>query len=182
MARVPSSCPPAFLGHYTVVPGDTFYRISQIFRIRMETLAASNPHIPNPNVLFPGDILCVPGFVSFPRCILLEHHRHVPFGTGGTAFVNFAPQGGQAVSFLATLPQPMFFGNYDVYTGEILIPDTGSFMVQLYATPEDPPTWSGRLDLPTAASILPNSYMVIKPYNSISGISGPIILDGVIRL
>lgn len=179
--RVPKNCPPAFLGRYTVLPGDTFFNIAQIFRVRLEALAVNNPHIPDPNVLFPGDVLCVPGLIPYPCCIVLQPIGRVPFGIGGVAFVNFAPRGGQAISFMATLPQPGTFGNFDLYTGEILIPGIGGFGNQLFATPEDPPTWSTRVELPTVAAIKPDSRAIIRPFNSFSGISGPIILEGIIR-
>ena len=180
MPRVPQNCPPAFLGRYTVLQGDTFYNISQMFRVRLEALAANNPHIPNANVLFPGDVLCVPGFIPYPCCTTMQPRGRVPFGTGGVAYVNFGPRGGQAVSFMATLPQPTIFGNFDMYLAEIIIPDTGGFGNQLFPTPEDPPTWSTRIELPTAASILPNSVVVIRLYNSITRTSGAILLEGKI--
>ena len=179
--RVPEDCPPAFLGRYTVLPGDTFFTIAQMFRVRLEALAVNNPHIPNPNVLFPGDVLCVPGFIPYPCCAVLQPRGRVPFGTGGVTYVNFAPRGGQAVSFMATLPQPTVFGNFDMYTGEIFIPGIGGFGNQLFASPEDVPTWSARVDLPTVASIMPNSRVLIRPFNSLTGVSGPIILEGTIR-
>ena len=136
--RIPQNCPPAFQGRYTVRPGDAFFMIAQMFRVRIEALAVNNPHIPNPNILFPGDVLCVPGFVPYPCCTILQSRGRVPFGTTGSATVNFAPRGGQAVSFMATLPQPTSFGNFDMYRGDILIPAAGSFGSQLYSTPEDP--------------------------------------------
>lgn len=179
-ARIPSNCPPGFLGRYTVIPGDTFYTIAQMFRVRIEALAVNNPHIPNPNVLFPGDILCVPGLIPFPCSTSLRSRGRVPFGTGGVAYVNFGPRGGQAVSIMATLPQPQSFGNFDKYTGEIIIPGTGSFRNQLFATPEDPPTWSSRIELPTAASVTPNSRVLVRPFNSQTSTSGAPVLEGVI--
>lgn len=176
--RVPQNCPPAFLGRYTVLPGNTFYNISQMFRVRLEALAVNNPHIPNPNLLYPGDVLCVPGLISYPCCTPLHPRGRVPFGTGGVAYVNFGPRGGQAVSFMGTLPQPTVFGNFDMYTGEIFIPGIGSFGNQLFATPEFPPTWSSRVELPTAASILPNSVVIIRVFNSLIGVPGVTVLEG----
>ena len=179
--RVPQNCPPAFQGRYTVISGDTFFNIAQMVRVRIEALAVNNPHITNPNVIFPGDVLCVPGFIPYPCCTVLKPRGRVPFGTGGVAYVNFAPRGGQAVSFMATLPQPTVFGNFDIYTGEILISGIDGFGNQLFPTSEDPPTWSGRVDLPTVASVMPNSRVVIRPSNSSSGVSGAITLEGIIR-
>lgn len=179
--RVPQSCPPAFQGRYVVQPGDVFYLIAQMFRVRLEALAVNNPHISNPNILFPGDILCVPGFIPYPCCTILRPRIRVPFGTSGVATVNFAPRGGQAVSFMATLPQPTTFGNYNMYTGDIFIPGIGGFGNQLFPTPEDPQTWSTRIELPTVASVMPNSTVLIRPFNSVTGVSGPTILEGIIR-
>jgi LysM repeat protein len=179
--RVPRTCPPGFLGRYTVLPGDTFFMISQMFRVRLEALAVNNPHITDPNVIYPGDVLCVPGLIPYPCCVPLQPRGRVPFGTGGVAYVGFAPRGGQSVSFLATLPPPAAFGNYNIYTGDIFIPDIGGFGNQMFPTPLDPPTWSTRVDLPTAASVLPNSRAVISPFSSVTGQTGPVILEGFIR-
>lgn len=178
--RIPRQCPPGFLGRYTIVPGDTMYRLSQMFRVRLEALAANNPHIPDANVLYPGDVLCVPGLIRFPQCVPLQPRAALPFGAGGIAFVNFAPQGGQSVSFMGTLPEPNVFGDFDIFIGEIYLPSIGGFGNQLFPGPESPPSWAGRVDLPTAAQVLPNSRAVIRPANSVSGISGPIILEGVV--
>lgn len=179
--RIPASCPPGFLGRYTVQPGDTFFNIAQMFRVRLEALVANNPHIPNPNVIFPGDVLCVPGLISYPCCIVLKSILRLPFGSGGVAFINFAPQGGQSVSITSTLPQPQTFGNFDIYVGEILIPNIGGFGNQLFTTPQDPPNWSTRIDIPTVAQISPNSRVVIRPSNSITGISGQVVLEGLVN-
>lgn len=178
--RIPQNCPLGFLGRYTVLPGDTFFNLAQMFRVKIETLAANNPHITNPNILYPGDVLCVPGFIPYPCCTILRSQGRVPFGTGGTAFVNFGPRGSQAVSFMATLPLPAAFGYFNNYTSEIFIPGVGGFGNQLFASSEDPPTWSARVELPTAASVLPKSRVAIRPYNSLTGASGAIILQGVI--
>ena len=34
--------------------------IAQRFGVSLNALIAANPHIPNPNRIFPGDVLCVP--------------------------------------------------------------------------------------------------------------------------
>ena len=178
--RIPKNCPPAFLGRYTVQPGDTFYTITQIFRVRLEALAVNNPHIADPNLIYPGDVLCVPGQISYPCSIILNPQVRVPFGTGGVVYINFAPRGGQAVSFMATLPDPSEFGDFNSYTGEITIPQVGGFGYQLFPTPEDPPTWSSRIELPIPAAIVPNSRFIIYPSNSYTGFSGPSILENII--
>jgi len=58
--RVPTSCPPGFKGRYTVRPGDTMFLIARRFGVSLQALINANPHITNPNLIFPCDVLCVP--------------------------------------------------------------------------------------------------------------------------
>ncbi len=58
--RKPISCPPGFQDNYEVKSEDTMYSIAQMYNISVEELATANPHIPNPNMIFPFDVLCVP--------------------------------------------------------------------------------------------------------------------------
>jgi LysM repeat protein len=179
LIRMPNTritCPEGFKGRYVVSPGDTMYTLSRIFRVRLETLAAANPHIKNPNLIVPGDVICVPSLITIPCSVILNKQGRVPFGTGGVAFANFGPRGGQAVSVMATLPPPSFFGNYDIYTATVFFRDIGGFGNELFRTPEEPPTWSSRIELPTAASLSADVEIIVQPSNSISGVSGPVIL------
>lgn len=58
--RVPVTCPPGFQGRYTVRPGDTMFLIARRFGVTLQALISANSHISNPNLIFPGDVLCVP--------------------------------------------------------------------------------------------------------------------------
>ncbi|OWZ84363.1 LysM peptidoglycan-binding domain-containing protein [Natranaerobius trueperi] len=58
--RVPEQCPEGFEGRYTVQPGDTMFNIAKMFRVDLNDLIDANLHIEDPNVIFPGDVLCVP--------------------------------------------------------------------------------------------------------------------------
>jgi len=178
--RIPGSCPEGFKGRYVVSPGDTLFTLSQIFRVRLEALYANNLHIPDPNVLYPGDVLCVPSQIPIPCCVELQKRIRVPFGTGAVAYANFGPRGGQSISVLATLPVPAFFGNYDIYIMTAYFEDIGGFGNQLFPTREDPPTWSSRIELPTAATITSNVLIAIQPSNSTTGISGPVIMQNTL--
>lgn len=179
--RIPSSCPEGFKGRYVVSPGDSLYILSQIFRVRLETLYAVNSHIPNPNLLIPGDVLCVPSLIPIPCCIELQKRGRLPFGTGAAAFANFGPRGGQSISVLATLPAPSFFGNFDIYIITAYFRNIGGFGNQLFPTTEDPPTWSSRIDLPTAISLSPDVRITIQPSNSRTGFSGAIIYENTLQ-
>ena len=41
--------------------GDTMFLIAQRFGVSLNALIAANPQISNPNLICPGDVLCVPG-------------------------------------------------------------------------------------------------------------------------
>jgi len=183
MSRVPASCPPGFLGRYIVRPGDTMFRIAQFFRTRLEALVVNNPHITNPNIIFPGDVLCVPGLIPFPCCIMLMPRVVVPVGTEASAFVHTPATGGEAVTVSATLPPPTTFGNYNIYLATVIIPeiDGGPGNV-LFPTQEDPSTYATTINIPLAARLTPNSRVIIEPFREVAGISGPVILEGSLGL
>ncbi|HHY36972.1 MAG TPA: LysM peptidoglycan-binding domain-containing protein [Firmicutes bacterium] len=52
---------------YTVVSGDTIARIARRFGVRPADILRANPQIVNPDLIFPGQIICVP-FPPPPDC------------------------------------------------------------------------------------------------------------------
>jgi len=58
--RKPESCPPGFGGRYEVQEGDTMFSVARKFNISVDELSAANPHIPDPDRVYPFDVLCVP--------------------------------------------------------------------------------------------------------------------------
>lgn len=59
-APPPQICPPGTFS-YTVQPGDSMWSIAKKFGVSLDALIRANPQIPNPNLIFPGQIVCVPG-------------------------------------------------------------------------------------------------------------------------
>lgn len=176
--RVPSVCPPGFRGRYIVRPGDTMFSIARFYRTRLEALTVNNPHITDPNLIFPGDILCVPGLVPFPCCVVLRPRVTVPVGTETTALVHTPATGGEAVTVAAALPPPSTFGNFNTYLASVIIPEIdGGPGDVLFPTPEDPPTYATTIDIPTAARLTPRSRVIIEPFKEAAGIPGPVILE-----
>ncbi|MGI5839991.1 MAG: LysM peptidoglycan-binding domain-containing protein, partial [bacterium] len=55
----PSVCPPGSFA-YTVQSGDTLFTIAQRFGTTVSAILAINPQITDPNVIFPGQVICVP--------------------------------------------------------------------------------------------------------------------------
>ncbi|MEW6770297.1 MAG: LysM peptidoglycan-binding domain-containing protein [Bacillota bacterium] len=178
--RVPASCPPGFMGRYTVVRGDTMFTIAQRFRTTLPALIAANPHIPNPNVIFPGDVLCVPGVLQLPCCVVLSPTAGAPAGIAGAAFAHRDLSGTQAVGIIASLPLPSTLGSFDIYGAEVFIPVIGGFGFQLFKVSEEPPAWGGLISLPAAAFLTPGTRVTVRPGNSVTGVSGAIVLEGTL--
>ncbi len=57
-APPPPACPEGT--SYVVVPGDTIFSLAQRFGLTVERLVRANPQLVNPNVLVPGQTLCIP--------------------------------------------------------------------------------------------------------------------------
>ena len=180
--RIPAACPPNFRGRYIVRPGDTMFTIAQFFRVSLSELIRANPHIQNPSLIFPGDILCVPGLVPFPCCVIMHPMVVVPVGTDSVALVHTPSVGGEAVTVAATLPPPSTFGDYNIYLATVIIPEIqGGPGDVLRPTAEDPPTYAATIEIPTAARLTPNSRVIIEPFREGTGVTGPVILEASLR-
>ena len=49
---------------HTVVKGDTMWRIAVKYQVGLSEIKAANPHIKNPALIYPGDVLNIPGIDS----------------------------------------------------------------------------------------------------------------------
>lgn len=60
------SDPQYYPGHcrttYTVRPGDSMWTIANMFGIPLDCLIRANPQIPNPNLIYPGQQICIPAY------------------------------------------------------------------------------------------------------------------------
>ena len=175
---ISSSCPEGYWGHYTISNQDSLAFLAGLFGLTEEDLLKANPHITSPNPLEAGTKIHIPGLVSFPAGIIFTlTDKELPFASGGGAFIHLSPEGGQSVSVIATLPTPSYFGSFDLYLVEVLASASNIFEGQLFATPDDPPSWAARVDLPFLTSLSPESEVVIRPFNSVTGNAGQPILQ-----
>ena len=69
---------------YTVLPGDTLYAIAVDYDVTVDDIIAANPQISNPNLIFPGQEICIPG-VNVPQPI--EYYVVKPTDTLTTILV-----------------------------------------------------------------------------------------------
>ena len=61
IAAIPASAVSADGTTYTVVKGDSMWKIAVKYEIGISEIIASNPQIKNPNLIYPGDKLNIPG-------------------------------------------------------------------------------------------------------------------------
>ncbi|MGE5404456.1 MAG: LysM peptidoglycan-binding domain-containing protein, partial [Candidatus Saccharibacteria bacterium] len=58
---IPASFPATCVGQlYTVKQGDTLFLIAQRYGVSLDALIAANPQIVNPDIIQPGQIICIP--------------------------------------------------------------------------------------------------------------------------
>lgn len=59
---IPAFCPPERHCReiYIVRPGDSMWTIANMFGIPLDCLIRANPQIPNPNLIYPGQQICIP--------------------------------------------------------------------------------------------------------------------------
>ncbi|QSZ28360.1 SafA/ExsA family spore coat assembly protein [Aceticella autotrophica] len=59
---IPAYCPPVgpCKTVYIVKPGDTMWSIANMYGISLDCLIKANPQIPNPNLIYPGQQICIP--------------------------------------------------------------------------------------------------------------------------
>ena len=55
---------------YNIRPGDTLLQIARMTGVEYEDLLALNPHITNPNLIYPGDAILLPASVSRQQLIV----------------------------------------------------------------------------------------------------------------
>jgi len=176
MPRVPESCPSGY-ERYTVVRGDTMYRIARRLGVSLDSIVLFNYHIANPNLIYPGDVLCVPVALALPCCAVLRPPAGMPANTIGAVVAHTAADGRQGISVVAVLPPPQTLGPYDLYTAEVILPDIGGFGNQLLKALPSPPTWATSFYLSPAATLTPTSTIQVLPGNSATGASGPVVLS-----
>lgn len=94
MLYTPRMCPPGSIS-YIVQPGDSLYSIAKKFNITLQQLIGANP-LENPNYLFVGYRLCIPGQVSKPVCPYQNFYTVI---TGDTLY-NIAKRNGVTLNAL----------------------------------------------------------------------------------
>lgn len=188
--REPVSCPPGFQGRYTVQPGDTMFTIAQRFGVSLNALIAANPQITNPNLIFPCDVLCVPGKKDKepqPPCVvLLERSQTIISDAAGSALIRFLNTNQRSISVLAVgLPEPGDFGNFNSYQARVVFPPpentTYEFaLTRIQGNQDQPVTWAGSLTFAPGYCWPQSTLIVVRTWNTNTGATGSAVLTGTL--
>ena len=175
--RVPASCPGEF-ERYTVRPGDTINRIAQRLGVDPLLLIENNPHITDPGVIFPGDVLCVPVAIAFPCCaVLAPADPAVPADAIGSALVQRLADGRHSLTITAAnLPDPSTLGDFNAYEASLRIPGDGGFGGILRPDGGQPPVWTLTIEL--RPLLVSGITVAVSPLNTETGVTGPAVLRG----
>lgn len=175
--RVPASCPVGY-NRYTVVAGDTVNKIAQRLGVPPDLIIANNPHIPDPALIYPGDVLCIPEPLTFPSCTLLSRvNTALPSDTTAAAVAQKLANGNHALGLIALrLPPPSSLGDFDGYDGFVGIAGIGGFGFGLHTVTGEVPAWAGSLEIKPLLSRSNQVYII--PTNSHTGVSGQPVLQG----
>ncbi len=129
---VPSTPPappvcPADAFSYPIAQGDTLFLIAQRFGTTVSAILSLNPQITNPNVVFPGQVICVPARVTAPPA---------PPECGPNAFAYLVQRGDTlftiAITYGTTVPQILNI-NPQITNPDLIFPG------QIICVPATPP-------------------------------------------
>lgn len=163
--------PPVCNGfYYTVQPGDSLFSIAQRFGVSLQALIAANPQITNPNLIFPGQIICVPTGrppIQNVRCsMLLYRTANVPIlpdaEAGGVARISQNNNEGNVLISTIGLPPPRSLGG-NIYVAWIRRTGMAPIPVQLLQTSPvtEPGVWTGAFIYDPTERIVPFHDIVV---------------------
>ncbi|MEH7482630.1 LysM peptidoglycan-binding domain-containing protein, partial [Neobacillus drentensis] len=166
--RQPFICPEGAFSYY-VRPGDTLYKIALKFNTTVPNIIAVN-NLPNPNMLYVNQQLCIPKVpLTTPCSLMLMARTDVTSSIrlSGNGVMHIGPAGESAFSVVATLPTPteLNLQRYDVY---LLTSPTSSGGVskQLQPVPNNTNLWAARIDGLEPYNISRNSVVYISGSSS----------------
>lgn len=185
-APAPPPPPPFCSGFlYTVQPGDTLFFIAQRFGVSLQALIAANPQITNPSLIFPGQVICIPGVPPVPGeiecCMTLFRTTIVPVTSGGVARVRqFRADGGNILIGTIFLPDPATLGTgLTTYVAWVRGPSGVLRKVPLTLCLPNEGVWVGVLQDPVSPVAPFNDIIVTAETSSTVTVPGPtVVLQG----
>jgi len=163
----------------TVRPSDSLYRIAQEEGVGLQELIAANYWLPDPNVIYPNEQICVPQAVAEAGCCIVLERTEEAGGTdaGGVALIEELDDASRITFAVAGLPSPATLGPFDIYVGDLVFREIERLVLLARCTqPNQQVTWSGTrvVDVPALAA----NVVAVFPYNTTTGQRGPDLLMG----
>lgn len=156
------------------------FSIARQSGVSLEALIACNPHISDPNMIFDGDVLCLPEGeqpgVTLPCCLILARTTpSVPVDAVGTALVqslsHLTPRRTAITIAAFGLPAPATLGDFDAYEGLVFVPGIISFRWRLFDIPDAVPVRVGSFTEITA-DLTANAVIEVRPLNTLTSAAG----------
>jgi LysM repeat protein len=143
------------VAYHTVKFGDTLNSISRLYGVSVQALMAAN-NIYNPNLIFAGQTLCIPGSASVPPPPPCGTYYTVQWGDTLSSIAARYHTTVQAIMYANNIVNPNF-----IYAGMILYIPCGT---KPPAPPPSYPQWKGEYfnnqDLAGAPSVVRNDYAI----------------------
>lgn len=113
---MPVNCPGGQI--YVVKKGDTLFKIARSFNITLQAILKANPQITDPNLIFPGQEICIPVPQGPPppvprsRCVVL-HPTDITPNSKGMVFIE--PDLDSIIALVTNVPEPNILPDGEVY-------------------------------------------------------------------
>lgn len=126
---------------YVIQPGDTIYVIARRFNLSLEALLRANPQLTNPDILYVGENLCIPGqLVSQREGSFILTETTAGRDADGVVQVNYIKN---SVLVAATDLPPFTAVGGDRYVAFLQVKGTGNW-ARIDLLPNALGVWSGR--------------------------------------
>jgi hypothetical protein len=163
------------------------FLIAQRFGVSLQALINANPQITNPNLIFPCDVLCVPGHppphkFKPPCCLLLTLVKPIPGSDAmGTALIQNLVINQQAVSVLVgRVPLPSQVGPFNAHEVVIVVPSVATFRFTLTQVQVSPTLFAGTINL-DPGTLTADTMIRVRPLNTKTGVFGDTLLSGILK-
>ncbi|MBM7615905.1 SafA/ExsA family spore coat assembly protein [Alkaliphilus hydrothermalis] len=169
---------------YTAKQGDSLFSIARRFGITVQKMIEANPQIPDPNVIEPGQQICIPPLEEIPlpegfcRVQLFPQQEDVVV-LGGTAFINIP----EPTLWIATfgLPAPADLDpKYSTYRAWVVDKEEGLYFSVKLKTSDSPGIETGYGTMAGSFEGYDEIIVTAEPNSCPSSPSGPVLLRGVI--
>jgi len=160
--------------------GESLFSIAQETGIPLNTLITNNAFIPNPNLIYPGEQICLPFMVPSVCSLILEGTPKANTQAyHGVSLIEISENGDKVTVTAIDLPAPADFGDFNTYHSVLAFRETERLIpLEKVAIAERPILWTGSeaVDVPPLGANL----IAVFPFDTATENRGPDVLRGLI--